>query len=303
MSDFHGLPTGELANRHLTLEYLRGAGPRIVRLALAGTNENLLVELPDVTIPTSRGEYYLRGGHRLWHSPEATPRSYLADDTGVGVEASGDVVRLVGPTEELTGIRKTVTIQLDADRPSVTVDHRLTNEGLWPVELAAWGITQLPLGGVAVLPQQVAALDGVGLGPNRQLVLWPYTRWADPRLQLADDYILLRADPLQPPCKVGYLNRQGWVAYLRGGVLFVKRFEPRADQPHTDFGCNAEFYCNDEFIEMESLGPLTRLEPGQSVDHRETWELLAVGKVNGTLEGVRDLVAREKNLPISRERL
>jgi hypothetical protein len=43
--------------------------------------------------------------------------------------------------------------------------------------------------------------------------------------------------------------------------------------PHVDHGCNAESYCNDEFIELETLGPLVKLEPGQFVTHTETWEL------------------------------
>lgn len=145
----------------------------------------------------------------------------------------------------------------------------------------------LPLGGLAILPQQTQPLDVPALRPNRHVVLWPYTSWQDPRLTLADDYILIDAEPREPACKVGYLNRAGWIAYLHRGVLFVKRFEPRATEPHPDFGCNAEFYCGDRFIEMESLGPLARLGIGKSVEHVETWELYPGVDVPETLEGVR----------------
>jgi hypothetical protein len=41
--DFYGLPTRIISNQHLWLEFLAGAGPRIVRLSLAGSDENLLV--------------------------------------------------------------------------------------------------------------------------------------------------------------------------------------------------------------------------------------------------------------------
>lgn len=292
MGTFYGLPTGELANRHLALEYLREAGPRIVRVALAGSTENLLAELPEVSIPTPSGGYAMRGGHRLWHAPEALPRSYVQDNEGLTIDPLADGVRLIQPVEALTGIRKRLTIRLADDRPAVTVDHHLTNEGVWPVELAPWGITQLPLGGVGILPQPTGPLDPAGLLPNRQLVLWPYTRWEDPRLSLADPCLLMEAKPLLPPCKVGYLNRHGWVAYLRAGVLFVKRFDPRAAEPHPDYGCNAEFYCNDTFIEMESLGVLTRLEPGQSVDHREVWEFARYPDVPATFAGAQSIFSR-----------
>jgi hypothetical protein len=289
MSDFHGLPTRSLASQHLRLEYLAEAGPRIVRLFLAGSGENLLAELPDLTAATPYGDFHFRGGHRLWHSPEAAPRSYLPDDAGLQVEELPDGALLTAPVEQASGIRKSVELHLHDDRPAVTLRHRLQNEGVWPVELAPWAITQLPLGGVGILPQQVGPLDGVGLLPNRQLVLWPYSRWSDPRLELAEDYLLLRGDPLLPPCKVGYLNRLGWVAYLRNGVLFRKRFVPQPALPHADFGCNAEFYVCDTFIEMETIAPLARLEPGQVAEHTETWELTPGVGVPPTLDGVRGL--------------
>ena len=90
-------------------------------------------------------------------------------------------------------------------------------------------------------------------------MLWPYTRLADPRLSLNDDFHFISADALTPPVKIGYLNRHGWIGYLVGGVFFVKRIEPQPALPHVDFGCNSESYCNDRFIEIETVGPLTRL--------------------------------------------
>jgi hypothetical protein len=44
--------------------------------------------------------------------------------------------------------------------------------------------------------------------------------------------------------------------------------------PHPDNNCNCEIYCNDKFIELETLGPLTQLVPGASVRHVETWDVL-----------------------------
>jgi hypothetical protein len=63
------------------------------------------------------------------------------------------------------------------------------------------------------------------------------------------------------------------MGYWQSGLLFVKRFALLASQPYPDYGCNVETYCNDQFIELESLGSLCRLEPSQSTRHTETWEL------------------------------
>ncbi|MGE5603163.1 MAG: hypothetical protein ACM30E_08930 [Nitrososphaerales archaeon] len=295
-SSFHGLPTGSLTGRHLRLEYLEEAGPRIVHLSLLRPDgepgENLMAEVPDIGFSTPYGTFRLYGGHRLWHSPEAAPRSYIPDNEGCGIDRTENGVLLRGCVEAATGIRKSIDVALAADRAAVALTHRLENCGVWPVELAPWAITQLRLGGVAVFPQTTTKLDGPGLLPNRSLVLWPYARLADPRLSLHDDLYLISATPDAHPVKIGYMNRAGWAAYLVGGVLFIKRWSPCPDSQHVDFGCNCESYCNDRFIEVETVAPLARLEPGQSVTHVEEWELHRADGVDATLEGVRALLAR-----------
>ena len=111
---------------------------------------------------------------------------------------------------------------------------------------------------------------------------------AGPRLCLGDQHILIESRPQPSAFKVGYMNRRGWIAYLRQGILFVKRFEPQGDQPHADMGCNVEVYCNGRFVEPEMLAPLSRLEPGQSVTHVERWELYTGP---GTLQTADDVKA------------
>lgn len=296
--DFFGYPTRTLANEHIRLDYLTTAGPRIVRLALAGADDNLLAEVADIRIPTPYGEFHLFGGHRLWHSPEAMPRSYLPDNDAPEITDLPAGVRLTQAVEPGTGIRKSIELRLEPDRPAVTLTHRLENRGLWPVELACWALTQMRLGGLAVFPQTQGNLDDAGLLPNRNLVLWPYTRLADPRLSLNDDFAFIAADALTPPVKFGYLNRHGWAGYLVGGVFFVKHFEPQPALPHPDFGCNTESYCNDRFIEVETVGPLTRLAPGQAAVHVERWELHPAPGVPQTPEAVRALV---KQLGLGKE--
>lgn len=271
--DFHGLPTRTLENDYLRLEYLAEAGPRLVRLFAAGSDQNILAEAPDIFWETPYGRFNIRGGHRLWHAPEKMARTYIPDNDGLVVTDLPDGVRLEAPQEPDTAVYKTMTVRLHTDRPALTIDHTLVNGGVWAVELAPWAITQMRLGGTAVFPQQVGQLDDDGLLPNRQLSLWPYTRLNDARLHLDDDYVLVGPETDAQPFKIGCFNRHGWLAYFLDDLLFVKRFPVRDGQPHPDFGCNAEIYANDKFVELESLGPLTLLQPGQSVSHSETWEV------------------------------
>ena len=57
------------------------AGPRIVRLGLAGSDRNLLAETPDLGWETPHGRYELFGGHRLWFAPEDPDRVAVPDGT------------------------------------------------------------------------------------------------------------------------------------------------------------------------------------------------------------------------------
>ncbi|HEX9013251.1 MAG TPA: hypothetical protein VF813_07035 [Anaerolineaceae bacterium] len=287
MADFYGRPVGVLENEFLRLEYLLESGPRIVRLFFKGSTENLLAEMPDSTIPTPYGEYNFMGGHRLWHAPEQLPRTYVPDSAGLEVQASADNVRLVQPVEAPTGIRKSMKIRLQPGKPVVTIEHKLENGGAWTVELAAWAITQLRLGGVAVMPQQLPSDPVRRLLPDRLLAIWAYTKLSDPRLHLHNDVILVDGLAAQPPCKIGVMNRRGWTGYLYKDIFFNKRFTLCGDDPQPDFGCNNEIYVDHRFIEVETLGPLKKLEPGQSVVHTETWELTGGLDYPATVAGVR----------------
>jgi hypothetical protein len=219
--------------------------------------------------------FHLYGGHRLWCAPEAFPETSFPDDHPVQIDELSDGVRLQAPPEAISGITKSLEIHLDPDCPALTVIHRLQNEGDQARELAPWGITELPLGGTALLPERT---DTEGLGPNRQFVLWPYTHWKDARMDLRDDCIRIFAKPptgtnLTPPLKIGYFDGCGWVAYLRKDVLFVKRFQTVPEGRYPDLNCNVEIYVNAKYMELETLAPLTCLEPGQAVTYQERWQL------------------------------
>lgn len=251
--------------------YYRTDALRIIGLTPAGKT-NLLADMSDEPpISTPYGDFRFIGGHRLWHSPEALPRTYIPDSQVKVTEIDNGVI-LESQTEAGTGIQKRIEIRLAPDSPSVTLTHTLINEGLWTVELAPWAITQLRLGGTVILPTPVGNVDEAGLLHNRQFSLWPYASFDDPRLKLGDEYILFKADAL-PPFKIGYLNTHCWMAYYIDGVLFRKTFDADTRAIYPDNNCNAEMYGNDKFVELESLGALTKLDPGVFVQHVEKWEV------------------------------
>jgi hypothetical protein len=106
------------------------------------------------------------------------------------------------------------------------------------------------------------------------MVMWHYTDMADPRWTWGTRYFQLRQDVKATcPQKVGFLNTKGWAAYTLGSDLFIKRYAFDPSATYADLGCNTETFTNEDMIEVETLGPLTRLAPGASVEHLEAWSL------------------------------
>ena len=286
-----------LSNGAVEVVVTTDVGPRVLRYGFAGA-ESVLGECPGASVRTEWGEWKPWGGHRLWTAPEASPRSYAPDDGPVATEAAGERgVRLVAPVERQTGMQKELRVELDAEGSGVTLNHRLTNRGAWRVEVAAWALTIMRGGGEAVVPQEPYGPHPEHLLPARPLVLWPYTDLTDARLRLGRRLLRLRSDAARPePQKFGVANKQGWAAYAVGGTLFVKRFGYEDGGNYPDLGCNNEVFTAGPFIEVESLSPLTALEPGETVEHVERWTLhkdFAPGDDEGDVDAaVRALLGR-----------
>jgi len=249
-------------------------GPRIISFGFVG-GPNEFHEFPDQVGKTGGDKWLPFGGHRLWHAPEAMPRSYAPDNDPIEVRREGDLVRCIQPIEPSTGIQKEMTLAMDASGARLRVLHRLTNKSVWPVRLAPWALTMMETGGFAILPLPSTAPDGQLL-PNGRVVLWPYSDAADAkRLVWGTKYIIFRQDiEATSPNKVGLMATDGWAAYLNRDHLFVKtfKFDPKGEYP--DLGCSLESYNAATFLEFETLAPLTTLLPGETVEHVETWHLL-----------------------------
>ncbi|MHB9038699.1 MAG: hypothetical protein ACYC64_18795 [Armatimonadota bacterium] len=266
-------------------------GPRVISYRLVN-GENILGEHPDAAAKTEWGEWKPYGGHRLWAAPEALPRTYVPDNAPVSAEDVGDnSVRFTAPVEVQVGLQKQITVSLDPASSEVTVTNKLINTGVWPVEIAPWALTIMAGGGTCIIPQEPFISHDDYLLPARLVVLWHFTDMADPRYTFGKKYILFRNEPsLKTPQKIGLLDKQGWAGYLNGDTLFVKRFPYIYGATYPDCGCNFETYADGDFHEVETLGPLTTIEPQGSVEHVEKWYLFKGVNVDGTEESIDTMV-------------
>jgi hypothetical protein len=260
----------QITNSIVDLIVTTDVGPRIIRYGYPG-QDNEMCEIKSTMGLSGGNEWRIYGGHRLWHSPEDRIRTYEPDNFPVPLNEIANGIHTLQAVEPNTGIRKEMEITLSPDSTAVTILHRLTNKGKSPVELSVWSISAMAPGGKEVVPQNYR---NTCLLPNRVISLWPYSRLNDSRVYFGDKYIILRQDPqIRQPFKFGTSNEQGWAAYFNHGHLFVKYYHHDPNARYPDFGVSYETYTNDYMLEMETLSPLTMLEPSACIEHEEKWEL------------------------------
>ena len=289
---YTGYECAKIENEVLSLWVTTNVGPRVIGLEL-GSSGNLFAELPGMAIECpGAGEYLLRGGHRLWQAPENPGITYLPDDKPVSVSETAQGLSFVQPVESETGIEKSLQISLPDQQARVVVEHQLTNYADKPVELAAWAITQLKPGGTAILPQTSEKADRYGLLPNRQIALWPYTVTNSGHITWGDRYIFIHAGMVEGALKLGFPNPVGWIGYLREQTLFIKQADFFPEKDYYDLRSSSETYCNPSFLELETLGPRTKLEPGQSLAHQETWMIYDQVDIEISENAIQEVVAK-----------
>ncbi|MEK7834190.1 MAG: hypothetical protein AAB401_24090, partial [Acidobacteriota bacterium] len=241
----------QLTNGTVDLILTLDVGPRVMRYGFAG-EPNVFKEFDEQLGKSGEDSWQIRGGHRLWHAPEDSVRTYVLDNSPIKFEKLkfkklGETgVRLIQPIEKLTGIQKEIDLTLDAEGTGVTLTHRLRNKGAKTVEMAAWALTVMAPGGVAIipLPEKIAhpgslepgeKPDYRGFAPNQNLIVWPFTDLADPRWRFGTRYITLRQEKTaKKPTKLGLAHKMGWAGYLNNGTLFVKGFDYQEGKNYPD---------------------------------------------------------------------
>jgi hypothetical protein len=270
-----------LSNSTVELVVTADVGPRIISYRFRN-GENLLHQVKQDLGKTGGSEFRLYGGHRLWASPEVE-RTYYPDNAHVVVTLHGNAMRFTGQPEDLppgTYLQKEMEVELATTGSQVRITHRITNHDKHSTQLAPWSPTMMRSQGRVILPlSQRVAMDKDHYLPVGAFGIWSFTDFADPRWVLGTSFIQLRQDS-NPTGRFkeqmgGIYNPAGWGAYFRESHLFVKRAAVISGAHYADFGCNFEVFTNREFIELETLGPLVELQPGQTVEHEERWWLFA----------------------------
>ena len=248
-------------------------GPRIIRFGFVG-GQNMFKEYAEQLGKTGEAAFQLRGGSRVWKAPEDPVATWAPDNVPVNIKITPTGLVATAPVEPLTKLQKEIEISMEATGTKVTVSNRITNHGLFALEFSPWVLTMMAQGGMVVAGFPPRGTHPQNLEVTNPLSMWAYTDLSDPRWKFTKKYLTLRQDPNNSNAqKLGSFNVDTWAAYLLNGEAFVKRTKADPTKTYPDFGCSFETFTNNEFLEIETLGPMTKVQPEQMVEQVEQWGL------------------------------
>jgi hypothetical protein len=273
-TEYKGWPNCyRVGNGEIELIVTGDVGPRVIRFGFVGA-QNLFKEFPEQLGRSGEEKFQLRGGDRVWKAPEDPVATWAPDNVPVTVRLTSTGLVATAPVEPLTSLQKEIEISMAPSGTAVNVIHRITNRSLFTLEFAPWALTMMVPGGTAVTGFPPRGKHPANLEATNPLVMWAYTNLADSRWRFTRKYLMLRQDPKNgEPQKLGMFNPDTWAAYVLGDEVFVKRTTSDRTKTYPDFGCSFETFTNNDFLEIETLGPIAKIAPGQTVEHIEHWSL------------------------------
>ncbi|MHB1306616.1 MAG: DUF4380 domain-containing protein [Limisphaerales bacterium] len=265
-----------IANRAAEILVVPAIG-RVMQFRFLGTdgpfweNPALHGQAPD---PAS-AEWGNFGGDKSWPAPQAdwpklTPRAWpppvAFDSMPVEATIESNTLVLTSPIDPHFGIRTRRRIDLDPVAPVMRIRTEYEKVAGEPVRVSVWVITQLkdPVRVFVPVPQDSRFPNGY----LNQSAANPLD------LQVTNSLVSLKRDPRRGE-KIG--NDAGALLWVGENEMLLVECPrgPEADYP--DGGASAEVWTNPDplpYIELETLGPLATMKPGDRLARTNTYTLL-----------------------------
>jgi hypothetical protein len=266
-----GLAAIELIARSQRLVIVHAVGPRIAWFGAVGRGNLLFWDAPQ---RHRRGDWQLRGGHRLWITrpgADESEETYAPDNLACRVRRLRDGCVVTAPLDP-SRLERSMVIRRRG--PTWVVEHRLRNAGdmLWSG--GAWALTctrpdratryRIPLDGGA------PTWDVVTLVIPRRWAGGHTSRLADRQLVLTDDALEVRPSGAEAKRMLSApRGRLEMIDPARG--TFVKTAARiRGTYP---LDTNVAIYLGPRrfMVELETMSPIVTLPPGETLRHIEVW--------------------------------
>jgi hypothetical protein len=202
-------------------------------------------------------------GSTLWLSPQGKWRQGILDAGPYSLNFfTNDKLSLQSEPDTLNKFAFSKEFHCSDHDTSFIIKYCITNLSEEIQETAAWEVTRVPAGGLALFPKRsekdipfalrvplLTVRDSLGI------IWYPY------------DSSILSAQ------KIFMEGGEGWLAYIKNSMLFIKKFPEIAKEKIAPGESNVEIYVNKErtYIELENQGEYKKLMPGESLHYEVKW--------------------------------
>jgi hypothetical protein len=267
----------ELKNKYVTVIIDPNVGGRILAYTLKG--KNILFENTSLNGRTwKKGEktFEVSGGRFDIGPEQTTPFRESFFNTWQGEITSKKSVKLISQKDTVLGVQLIREFFLDENSSHLKCVQHIKNISKQVQHYAYWSRTFAKGGGICLVP----------LNPNSRLpkgfanyhyktTLIDFNPKNEDVLRVREGILEILDTPKYPKFVID--SNQGWIAYnSKDNLLFIKKFEANKNVIYGDLMNNqvSIWYYKDEKCEIEPIGPLEKILPGEIVSYTEDWWLL-----------------------------
>lgn len=223
--------------------------------------------------PESFGSTFWTSPQREWNWPPVSE----FDKQPYTVEQNDDAIVMTSQPSSRLGLQVSKKFTTDKQRKAIVITYSIKNVTDTIRSVASWEITRVPNSGLIFFDASKESISPANLLP----------------FQFAHNAAWYQADAINENRKIN-ADGKGWLAYANNGLLLVKQFtDLDASQPAPG-EAEVQVYVNrgTTYIELESQGAYTTLNPGQQLSWTVCWYLLPCNAENQPSQSLLDLVRR-----------
>lgn len=221
--------------------------------------------------PESFGSTFWTSPQREWNWPPVSE----FDKQPYTVEQNDDAIVMTSQPSSRLGLQVSKKFTTDKQRKAIVITYSIKNVTDTIRYVAPWEITRVPNSGLIFFDASKESISPANLLP----------------FQFAHNAAWYQADAINENRKIN-ADGKGWLAYANNGLLLVKQFtDLDASQPAPG-EAEVQVYVNrgTTYIELESQGAYTALNPGQQLSWTVCWYLLPCNAENQPSQSLLDLV-------------
>ena len=182
--------------------------------------------------------------------------------------------RLISLEDDVTGTQLTREFQLDKLSSRLTCKQIIKNVSNETKTFCHWGRTFAVGGGICVIPLTQNSRfpkKYIMYGPGPVMNYQPN----DPNVRVRDGMLEIIGTPKRP--KLGMDTYTNWFCYLmKNDLMFIKCYPTYPNRVYNEMAALtiSIWYYKDKVCELEPIGPMENISPGQSVSFTEEWRII-----------------------------